>query len=184
MSDSITAAEFEMKNDALSERHVLLRDGTPILIRRLMAEDAPLYADFLREVTTADLRLRFFASMHQVSENLVDKLLHYDPARAMAFVAVDQQSLRILGSVRLHDDANGLNAEFAILVSSRLKSHGVGWLLMQRMVEFAQGKRFKTVHGQVLAENTTMLVMCAEFGFHIADDQDDPGVKRVTLIVH
>jgi hypothetical protein len=23
--------------------------------------------------------------------------------------------------------------------------------------------------------------MCAELGFHIADDQDDPGVKTVTL---
>jgi hypothetical protein len=28
-----------------------------------------------------------------------------------------------------------------------------------------------------------MLVMCAELGFHIADDSDDPGVKTVTLPV-
>jgi hypothetical protein len=28
-----------------------------------------------------------------------------------------------------------------------------------------------------------MLVMCAELGFHIADDPDDPGVKTVTLPV-
>ena len=26
-----------------------------------------------------------------------------------------------------------------------------------------------------------MLAMCAELGFHIADDPDDPGVKTVTL---
>jgi len=26
-----------------------------------------------------------------------------------------------------------------------------------------------------------MPAMCAEFGFHIADDPDDPGVKTVTL---
>jgi hypothetical protein len=35
----------------------------------------------------------------------------------------------------------------------------------------------------VLSENTTMLAMCAELGFHIADDTDDPGVKSVTLQV-
>jgi hypothetical protein len=35
--------------------------------------------------------------------------------------------------------------------------------------------------GQVLSKNTTMPAMCAEFGFHIADDADDPGVKTVTL---
>ena len=28
-----------------------------------------------------------------------------------------------------------------------------------------------------------MLAMCAELGFHIADDPDDPGVKTVTLPV-
>ena len=26
-----------------------------------------------------------------------------------------------------------------------------------------------------------MLTMCAELGFHIANDSDDPGVKTVTL---
>jgi acetyltransferase len=35
----------------------------------------------------------------------------------------------------------------------------------------------------VLWENTTMLAMCAELGFHIADDPDDPGVRIVTLPV-
>jgi hypothetical protein len=39
------------------------------------------------------------------------------------------------------------------------------------------------VQGQVLSENTTMLAMCAELGFHIADDPDDRGVKMVTLPV-
>jgi acetyltransferase len=37
------------------------------------------------------------------------------------------------------------------------------------------------VHGQVLTENTTMLAMCTELGFHIADDPTEHGVKLVTL---
>jgi hypothetical protein len=40
------------------------------------------------------------------------------------------------------------------------------------------------VRGQVLAEKATMLVMCAEFGFHIGVDPDDPSVKTVTPPVH
>jgi L-amino acid N-acyltransferase YncA len=99
----------------------------------------------------------------------------------MAFVAVGEQSRGILGVVRLHDDASGVNAEFAILVRSSLKDHGVGWLLRQRMIEFATQKGLKTVQGQVLAENAAMLAMCAEFGFHIADDPNDHGVRTVTL---
>jgi len=161
--------------------HLSLRDGTPILIRRLVAEDAPLYSDFLGNVTAEDLRLRFFGPMREVSHELLDKLIHYDPACAMAFIAVDEKSRKMLGVVRLHDDTSGQTAEFAILVRSRLKDHGVGWLLMKRMIEFSRRKDLNVVQGQVLSENTTMLAMCAELGFHIADDPDDPGVKTVTL---
>ena len=87
----------------------------------------------------------------------------------------------MLGVVRLHDNTSGETAEFAILVRSRLKDHGVGWLLMKHMIEFSRRKDLKVLLGQVLSENTTMLAMCAELGFHIADDPDDPGVKTVTL---
>jgi acetyltransferase len=37
------------------------------------------------------------------------------------------------------------------------------------------------VHGQVLAENTSMLQMCSELGFHTVEDPDERGVKVVTL---
>ena len=84
----------------------------------------------------------------------------------------------MLGVVRLHDDAGGENGEFAILVRSRLKGHGLGWLMMKHMIAYAKDKGLKTVHGQVLAENTTMLQMCGELGFHAADDPDERGVKR------
>jgi acetyltransferase len=171
-------------NIALTEQHLTLRDGTPVLIRRLVAEDAALYPDFLSDVTADDLRLRFFGAMREVSHELLDKLIHYDPAHAMAFIAVDEQSRKMLGVVRLHDDASGETAEFAILMRSRLKGHGVGWLLMKHMIEFSKHKDLKTVRGQVLAENSTMLAMCAELGFHVADDPDDRGVKTVTLPVH
>jgi hypothetical protein len=39
------------------------------------------------------------------------------------------------------------------------------------------------VRGQVLSENTTMLAMCAELGFHIVEGSDNFGVKTVTLPV-
>ena len=132
---------------ALNEQHSTLRDGTPVLIRQLVAEDAALYPDFLSGVTAEDLRLRFFGPMHEVSHELLDKLIHYDPACAMAFIALDEQTQKMLGVVRLHDNTSGETAEFAILVRSRLKDHGVGWLLMKRMIEFSSHKDLKVVQG-------------------------------------
>jgi acetyltransferase len=167
----------------MQERNVTLRDGTRVLIRRLTPDDLRLYPDFLSAVTAEDLRLRLFAPVRQVSPELLDRLVHYDPAMAMAFIAVEAASGRMLGVVRLHDDAGGETGEFAILVRSRLKGRGLGWRLMKHMMAYAKAKGLRVVHGQVLAENTSMLTMCAELGFRILDDPDERGVKRVELSI-
>jgi RimJ/RimL family protein N-acetyltransferase len=166
---------------AVLERHITLHDGEKVLIRPLKPEDAALYPDFLREITADDLRLRFFVPMREVRHELIEKLTHYDPKHAMAFVAIAESTNRMLGVVRLHDDREGDGAEFAILVRSHLKGHGLGWLMMKHMIAYAQEKGLKTVHGQVLTENATMLLMCTELGFHVSDDAGERGMKVVTL---
>jgi acetyltransferase len=163
------------------ERHVELRDGEKALIRPLKPDDAALYPDFLKEVTAEDLRLRFFAAIREVSPELIDRLVHYDPRHAMAFIAIEEKTGRMLGVVRLHDDAKDETGEFAILLRSHLKGHGLGWMMMQHMIAYAKHKGLKVVHGQVLAENRTMLPMCGELGFHITDEPGERSVKRVTL---
>ena len=166
------------------ERHVTLLYGEKVLIRHLKPEDAALYPDFLDEVTPDDLRLRFFIPMREVSNDLIEKLIHYDPEHAMAFIAIAEGSGRMLGVVRLHDDAIGEGGEFAILVRSHLKGHGLGWLLMKHMIAYAQEKDLENVHGQVLADNATMLQMCAELGFQVSDDSGERGMKVVNLSLH
>lgn len=165
----------------MRERHVTLRDGEKVFLRPLTVADAALYPDFLAEVAPDDLRLRFFAPMRQVDPALIDKLIHYDPQTAMAFIAIDEATAKMLGVVRLHDDADGRTAEFAILVRTRLKGHGLGWLMMKHMIANAKDKGLDTVRGQVLAENVTMLHMCEHLGFHVRDDLSERGVKLVTL---
>jgi acetyltransferase len=39
--------------------------------------------------------------------------------------------------------------------------------MMKHMIAYAREKGLQTVHGQVLAENATMLSMCMELGFHV-----------------
>ena len=99
----------------------------------------------------------------------------------MEFIAVAEASGKMLGVVRLHDDAKGTSGEFAILLRSHLKGHGLGWLMMKHMIANAKAKGLQTVRGQVLTENVTMLQMCGELGFHIADDPEERGVKEVQL---
>lgn len=153
----------------LSELHETTRGGERVLIRPLRPQDTALYPEFLASVDAEDLRLRFFARVAELSAAEIDTLAHFDYRHAMAFIALDEDTGHMLGLVRLKDELDEKTTEFAILVRSRLKGHGLGWLLMRRVIDYAKEKGLRRVYGDVLTENTTMLQMCAELGFYTID---------------
>lgn len=160
-----------------------MRDGTRVLIRALRPDDAALYPDFIAALTAEDVRLRMFAPLTRLSRSLLNRLTRFDRARAFALIAIDDASNRMLGVVRLHNDPGDRRGEFAVLVRSRLKGKGLGWLLMQRMIEAARARGIAQIYGQVLRENVTMLRMCRELGFQVTGVPDDPSVEVATLDV-
>src|SRR3954463_9570901 len=162
-------------------RHDVLPPAPRVLLRPLKPEDAELYPEFVAHIAPDDARLRFFSAIKELSEERIHELTHLAYERAMAFIAFDEAKCEMLGVVRLHLDPDRRGGEFAVIVRSAFKGHGLGWLLMQRIIEYARLIGLTRVHGQVLAENTTMLRMCAELGFHIEDDPHAAGVKVVTL---
>ena len=52
---------------------------------------------------------------------------------------------------------------------------------MRKDIKASCSKRLSRIEGQVLRENATMLAMCAELGFAIEPDADDPGIVDVAL---
>lgn len=157
-------------------------NGAPILVRPLRPDDLRHYADFLAHVTPDDLRLRLFAPARGLSPDLLAKLTQIDYAREMAFIALEPgEQPRMLGEVRFFADPDYTRAEYAVLVRSDLKGQGLGWILMQHLISYAQAEGLKTLYGNVLRENTTMLQMCGELGFRQVLDPDDPGVAYVEL---
>ncbi len=163
------------------ERQTVLRDGRAVLLRPVRPEDEALYPDFLAAVTPADLRLRFFAPVKELGHPFVARLTQLDYARAMAFIAIEQASGKMLGVVRLHVNANLEAGEYAILVRSDLKGRGLGWTLMQLIIEYARAEGLHAIEGQVLRENTTMLDMCGTLGFEITADPDSTESRIVKL---
>jgi acetyltransferase len=163
------------------ERHATLRDGTVVFVRPVRPEDERLYGPFLAAVSREDLRLRFFAPVKDFSHAFIARFTQIDYARAMAFLAITEATGEMLGVVRLHADAAYERGEYAVLVRSDLKSHGLGWLLMQTIIDYARAEGIRTIEGQVLRENTTMLKMCREFGFEISSDPEEADVQVVRL---
>ena len=163
------------------ERHVRLSDGQGVHIRPLRRDDEPLYGPFLAGVTLDDVRLRFFGPVKEFSHDFLARFIQLDYAKAMAFIALNETTGAMLGVARLHDKTNGTSGEFAILVRSDLKNHGLGWQLMQLIIAYARAKGLRAVEGQVLRENEPMLTMCRELGFAISEDLDAPDVCNVRL---
>ena len=160
--------------------HDVLPGGTKVLVRPLTPEDGALYPDFADSLTPEDIRMRLFMPVAHLTDEMIERFTHYDRNTAMAFIGLDQDG-KMLGVARLHDDDEGTGGEFAVLVRSALKGQGLGWLLMQHIIDYARQKKLATVHGEVLTENITMLQMCRDLGFGIADDPHEAGIKRVTL---
>jgi RimJ/RimL family protein N-acetyltransferase len=137
----------------------------------------------LQQVSKEDLRLRFFDSIKQFSHPFLVRLTQLDYARAMAFVAFDETGGDILGVVRVHSDPAGESGEYAILLRSDLKGRGLGWALMQMIIEYGKSEGLKRVVGQVLQENSVMLKMCRELGFEVKTNPEDLGLCDVTLVL-
>jgi acetyltransferase len=163
------------------ERRLEMRDGTAIVVRPVRPDDEPLYGPFFAAVTDHDLRMRFFAPVKEFTHAFIARFTQIDYARAMAFIAIEVTSGRLLGVVRLHANANYDAGEYAILLRSDLKGRGLGWLLMQMIIDYARAEGIRTIEGQVLRENTSMLAMCRQLGFEIAADPDDVSLDVVKL---
>jgi acetyltransferase len=151
------------------EWHLHLLDGRAVFIRPIKPEDEPLYGRFFAAETPEDLRRRFFGSVKEFSH---------------AFIALDETTEEMLGVARLHDKPDNACSEYAIIVRSDLKSHGLGWQLMQMIIAYARAKAVRCIEGQVLRDNTPMLDMCRELGFEIKANRDEPYICDVRLTLY
>ena len=163
------------------QRHFVLGDDWRIFVRPIRPDDEFRDRDLLAHVSQEDLRLRFFDSIKEFSHQFIARLTQLDYARAMAFIAIDEASGETLGVVRLHIDSSREAGEYAILLRSDLKGRGLGWTLMQLIIEYAKSEGLRRIYGEILKENFVMLKMCRELGFKVTTDAEDRGVYDVTL---
>ena len=163
------------------QRHLEIKAGWRVFVRPIRPEDEPLIHGFLKHVTVEDLRLRFFAPIKEFTHEFIARLTQLDYARAMAFVAFEEATNELVGVVRIHSDSIYESGEYAILLRSDLKGRGLGWTLMQMIIEYARSEGLKVISGDVLAENTVMLAMCRSLGFEVKSDPVEHDICNVRL---
>lgn len=163
------------------EHHLVLHGDWRVFVRPVRPDDESIIKSLLEHVTADDLRLRFFAAIKDFSHVFLARLTHLDYAHAMAFIAFNETTHEPLGVVRIHSDAAHISGEYAILLRSNLKGHGLGWALMELMIAYAKAIGLSQVFGQVLQRNAVMLKMCRELGFVVRSDPLDCSLCDVAL---
>ena len=165
--------------DLVSE--AILPDRTRVRLRPIQPQDEHALATMVMRSTVEDIRLRFFQPLKEFPHALAARFSQIDYDREMVLMATAvEDDTEILGVARLAADPDNERAECAIMVRSDQKGRGIGYQLMRALLGYARQTGIKTVFGEVLRENSTMLAMVKELGFGIADDED-PGVVTVLI---
>ena len=158
-------------------------EGVDVHIRPIKPSDIELYPEFLARISPDDIRLRFLAPRKNFPDEMLKRLTQLDYDRDMAFVALDKKTGALAGVGRLSGDPDRAVAEYALVVRTDLQGHGLGWALLQHIIDYARAEGIGRIEGIVLNENDTMLTMCREFGFSVRHDPDQPGLSKVELVL-
>jgi acetyltransferase len=168
-----------------AEKNVVTREGRRLRLRPIGPDDDDHLIEMGRRSTPEDLRLRFFSPIRPQPGPLVAKLTHFDHDHHRVVGAYDPELPRgpeeLLGGVRLIWEVDLSRGEFAIMVRSDLKRHGLGHCLMAEMLGWAVDLGLARVDGEVLGENAAMLRLVRSCGGEILPRGSDPSVVNVTF---
>lgn len=163
---------------------LVLPNGRTVLLRPIDPRDAePLRAAFAT-LTPEEVRYRFMHPIKEMTARMARELTVLDPRVSFALAVSEPEppGAGLVGAVvRASIDPDGREAEFALIVARPLAGQGLGTLLMRRIIDWCRRRRLEAVHGDVLADNATMLHIADKLGFHRTHRPGEGGVIHVRL---
>jgi acetyltransferase len=162
-------------------KEIQLNDGTDIVVRPIRPEDAEIEAKFVRELSSQARYFRFMNALQELSQEMLVRFTQIDYHNDMALIAVrsNGDGEEQIGVARYTTNLDKKTCEFALVVSDRWQSRGIGHHLMQNLMEIARDRDLETMQGQVLTDNSKMLELVTSLNFRVKNDPDDTAVKLV-----
>jgi acetyltransferase len=144
-------------------------DGIEYRIRPIRPDDLERERAFIAALSPQSRYQRFMHSMREPSAELLASLVNVDHKRARALVATlgDGDQERIVGVARYAADAQGADCEFAVAVADDWQCRGIGTTLATRLFEVAAADGYRTIYGNVLADNARMIELALGLGLQV-----------------
>jgi acetyltransferase len=164
------------------EQNIRNHKNTLFKIRPIKAEDEGHLADFYGKLSPDALRFRFFNSRQHFDHKELARFSQIDYDREMEFVAFNNKVL--VGAVRSWIDPDSITAEFSVLVSDDQVGQQLGFILMQKMIEYLAHQRgVLQLTGSVLVNNYPMLKLARRLGFKEKENSKE-GVIEIALTLN
>lgn len=149
------------------KENVLLKNGQGIILKPAKPEDTPDVELFMTRVSQESLRMRFMASIAQVSANLIKELCsgNFKNTGCLLAVTVDNSNSKVVGLGNYIAVGNGHTAEVAFLIEDDYQGKGIGTLLLERLAGLAAANGFVEFEAEVLPDNQQMINVFKSSGF-------------------
>jgi len=149
------------------ERHWMMRDGTPVLLRPVKPEDESLVSDFYKKCSEETIYFRYFRHIKKWTHEMLIRFTQNDYDRELGLMALGHPPGPevMLGVSRLVMEAHRETAEFAVIVADQWQGKGLGPKLVEEVIGIARENQVKLLWGEVLSSNKTMLDLVKRLGF-------------------
>lgn len=157
---------------------ISLDDGRRFVLRPLRAGDLDALRRAFLRLTPEEVEYRFFYRSRELPVSVQVQVRGLDPGRDAAFVVEGDGEIRAVADLHA-TSASASTAEFGLIVGKAVSGHGLGRLLMQRLLGEARRRGLVALEGSVRADNARMLDLCRDLGATLARDADDRTITHV-----
>ena len=159
-------------------------NGGTLLLRPVRPEDGPAHLRFFDALTPDDIRYRMFVRIRELNPSQLARFTQIDYDREMAFIATrpgPDGAPETLAVGRVVADPDNISAEFAVTVRSDLKGHGLGKILMRKLIDYCRSRGTREIVGEVLPQNSRMIALVKKLGFEVTPGEE--GVRKLRLVL-
>jgi acetyltransferase len=160
-----------------------LADGRRVTVRPVLPQDAALEQALVRALSPAARHQRFFVPIRELPEDWLRELTQIDYRRHQALIAecfAGDEALPA-AEARYIVDADGDEAEFAVVVADDWQRLGLARRLIGSLIAQATRSGLKRLRGDVLATNRPMLELAQGLGFR-ARRHPDGGAQVLHIV--
>lgn len=161
---------------------VTLKNGWPVEVRPIRAEDAHLITIFHRQLSEESIRFRYFHNKSNLTQRDLSILSHINYDRQMAFIAeylAEDGSKEMLGVVRVWNDPDNIRTEFSVIIRDDLQGLGLGSLLMKKMIDYCTNIGTLEMIGKIMVDNHPMRALMKHLGFKCRYNMEEQVIDAV-----